>query len=101
MCDFNCTVSVFARTVLTCTAECAAGVVAALGLVGHLPRSTVEMQVSGDPAGLNGHQVTPDPWTRQNSSRFVIGAEHSALGEVNQETRMQVNMTTYHHSFKL
>lgn len=54
----------FARSVLTCTTECAAGVVAALGLVRNLPRSTVEMQVSGDPAGLNSHQVTPDPWTR-------------------------------------
>lgn len=49
--------------VLTCAIECAAGVVAALGLVRNLPRGTVEMQVSGDPAGLNSYQVTPNTWT--------------------------------------
>lgn len=63
MCDFI----KWVHKVLTCTEECAAGVVAALGLVRDLPRSTVEVQVSGDPAGLNSHQVSPDPWTRQES----------------------------------
>ena len=61
---------------LTCAAERAAGVVAALGLVGDLPRSTVEVQVSGDPAGLDSHQVTPDPWTGQKSTWVTIGAKH-------------------------
>lgn len=51
-------------TLLTCTTECTAGVVAALGLIGNLPGSTVEMQVCGDPAGLDSHQVTPDSWTK-------------------------------------
>ena len=45
---------------LTCAVEGAAGVVAASGLRGHLPGDAVDVQVSGDPAGLNGHQVTPD-----------------------------------------
>lgn len=51
-------------TLLTCTTECTAGVVAALGLIGNLPGSTVEMQVCGDPAGLDSHQVTPDSLTK-------------------------------------
>lgn len=79
-------VSVLACAVLTCTKECAAGVVAALGLFRNLPGSTVEMQVSGDPAGLDSHQVTPDSWTRQKRWWFMSGAEHSVLGEVNKET---------------
>lgn len=53
------------HTVLTCTTECTAGVVAALGLIRNLPRSTVEMQMSGDSAGLNSYQVTPNSWTRK------------------------------------
>lgn len=52
-------------TGLTCSTECAARVVAALGLVRNLPRCTVEMQVGGDPAGLDGYQVTPNSWTRE------------------------------------
>lgn len=47
-------------SVLTWAAEGTAGEVAALGLVGDLSWSTVEMQVGGDPAGLNGHQVSTD-----------------------------------------
>lgn len=50
---------------LTCSTEGAARVVAALGLVRNLPGGTVEVQVSGDPAGLDGHQVPPDSWTRE------------------------------------
>lgn len=44
----------------TCSTEGAAWVVAALGVVRNLPRCTVEMQVSGDAAGLDSHQVTPN-----------------------------------------
>lgn len=48
------------KRVHTCTKERAAGIVAALGLFRDLARSTVEMKMSGDPAGLNGHQVSPN-----------------------------------------
>lgn len=63
----------------TCTEERAAGVVAALGLLGDLARSTVEMQMSGDPTGLNGHQVSPNSWEGdiRGQRSEVIGAEHS------------------------
>lgn len=53
--------------ILTCTTECAAGVVAALGLIGNFPRSTVEMKVGGDPAWLNSHQVTSNTCTLQKA----------------------------------
>lgn len=42
--------SPFLSAVLTCTEERAAGVVAAFGLIRYLSRSTVKMQVSGNPA---------------------------------------------------
>lgn len=58
-------------TAPTCATERAAGIVAALGLIRNLARSAVEMQVGGDPAGLDGHQVSTDTCIQNRGVRLT------------------------------
>jgi len=95
----------WSAAVLTFTPECAAGVVAALGLVGNLPGSAVEMQVGGEPAGLDRHQVSPDAWRRQESTpgqvrseergKVKAGKHGSSLSSLSESALLAMYVCTY------
>lgn len=63
----------------TCATEGAAWVVAAFGFLWYLPRSTVEVQVSGDTARLDGYQVPPNTWRIDRTGRLRAGADWRQL----------------------